>query len=178
MSLTAEPTVMSGKTRVLGGITVIDTRASQTPFLTGDQNEAYRAAEPKDDARFIAVFAHSLEHTGGLAPEDAKRVAATLLPDLLPLQPHASGVLPAEWPQSQRRRRGCLPDCHHQWETDGRWDRPPRRSARRVSLPGAASQRPIARGSGASSSNIRGESITVRPTREGCPARTGAGRMS
>ena len=25
MSLTAEPTVMSGKTRVLGGITVIDT---------------------------------------------------------------------------------------------------------------------------------------------------------
>jgi hypothetical protein len=39
-------------------------RPSQTPFLTGDQNDAYRAGEPADDARFVAVFAHSLEHTG------------------------------------------------------------------------------------------------------------------
>src|SRR6476469_2511755 len=43
-------------------------RASQTPFLTGEQNEAYRAAEPADDARFIDVFAHSLEHIGGFTP--------------------------------------------------------------------------------------------------------------
>jgi hypothetical protein len=41
-------------------------RASQTPFLSGDQNEAYRAGEPANDARFVPVFAHSLEHTGGL----------------------------------------------------------------------------------------------------------------
>src|SRR5215470_2249822 len=41
-------------------------RASQTPFLTGEQNAAYRAAEPKDDARFVGAFAHALEHTGGL----------------------------------------------------------------------------------------------------------------
>jgi Domain of unknown function (DUF4331) len=41
-------------------------RPSQTPFLTGEQNEAYRAAEPADDARFVDVFAHSLEHTGGV----------------------------------------------------------------------------------------------------------------
>jgi len=74
-------------------------RASQTPFLTGDQNEAYRAAEPKDDARFIAAFAHSLEHIGGLAPEDAKQVAATLLPDLLRYDP----TRPASYPQNGRK---------------------------------------------------------------------------
>ena len=28
-------------------------RPSQTPFLSGEQNEAYRAAEPADDARFV-----------------------------------------------------------------------------------------------------------------------------
>jgi hypothetical protein len=28
-------------------------RASQTPFLTGESNAAYRAAEPKDDARWL-----------------------------------------------------------------------------------------------------------------------------
>jgi len=42
-------------------------RASQTPFLTGESNAAYRAAEPKDDARFVGAFAHSLEHWGGYA---------------------------------------------------------------------------------------------------------------
>jgi hypothetical protein len=73
-------------------------RASQTPFLTGEQNEPYRAAAPVDDARFIAVFAHSLEHTGGFAPEEAKRVAATLLPDLLGYDP----TRPASYPQSGR----------------------------------------------------------------------------
>ena len=74
-------------------------RASQTPFLTGEQNEAYRAAEPVDDARFIAVFAHSLEHTGGFSPEEAKRVAATLLPDLLRYDP----TRPASYPQNGRK---------------------------------------------------------------------------
>jgi hypothetical protein len=58
-------------------------RPSQTPFLAGEQNEAYLAGEPADDARFVAVFAHALEHAGGYTPEEARRVAATLLPDLL-----------------------------------------------------------------------------------------------
>lgn len=62
-------------------------RASQTPFLAGEQNEAYRAGEPADDARFVAVFAHALEHTGGYTPEEAGRVAGTLLPDLLDYDP-------------------------------------------------------------------------------------------
>jgi hypothetical protein len=73
-------------------------RASQTPFLTGEQNEAYRAAEPADDARFVAVFAHSLEHVGGLAPEEARRVAGTLLPDLLYYDP----TRPASYPDNGR----------------------------------------------------------------------------
>ena len=73
-------------------------RPSQTPFLTGEQNEAYRAAEPKDDARFIGVFAHSLEHTGGFTPEEAKRVAGTLLPDILRYDP----TRPAAFPKKGR----------------------------------------------------------------------------
>ena len=58
-------------------------RPQQTPFLSGEENAAYLAAEPAGDARFVAVFAHALEHAGGYTPEDAKRVAGTLLPDIL-----------------------------------------------------------------------------------------------
>src|ERR1700678_4136157 len=40
-------------------------RPSQSIFLTGEEKGAYLAGEPAGDARFVAVFAHSLEHTGG-----------------------------------------------------------------------------------------------------------------
>jgi len=73
-------------------------RPSQTPFLTGDANEAYRAGEPAEDARFVAVFAHSLEHTGGYAPEAAKRAAQALLPDVMRYDP----TRPASYPHSGR----------------------------------------------------------------------------
>jgi hypothetical protein len=73
-------------------------RPSQTPFLSGDQNEAYRAGEPADDARFIAHFAHGLEHTGGYAPEEARRVAARLLPDVMRYEP----TRPASFPDNGR----------------------------------------------------------------------------
>src|SRR5260221_12608778 len=53
-------------------------RASQTPFLTGEQNEAYRPAEPTDDARFVGAFAHALEHFWGFTPVEARRVAGKL----------------------------------------------------------------------------------------------------
>lgn len=84
-----------------GGWVQVDrgARASQVPFLTGEQNDAYRAGEPADDARFVAVFAHSLEHTGGFAPEEARRVAGTLLPDLLRYDPSR----PASYPHNGRR---------------------------------------------------------------------------
>ena len=71
---------------------------AQTPFLAGEQNAAYLAGEPADDARFVAVFAHALEHAGGYPPEEARRVAGTLLPDLLPYDP----ARPASFPDNGR----------------------------------------------------------------------------
>ena len=59
----------------------------QAVFLVGAERDAYLAGEPANDARFIAVFAHALEHTGGYASEEARRVAGTLLPDILRYDP-------------------------------------------------------------------------------------------
>ena len=73
-------------------------RPSQTPFLAGEQNAAYLAGEPADDARFITVFAHALEHTGGYTAEEATRVAKTLLPDLL----RYDHTRPASFPDNGR----------------------------------------------------------------------------
>jgi hypothetical protein len=70
-------------------------RPNQTPFLAGEQNDAYLAGEPADDARFVAVFAHALEHTGGYSPQEALRVAGTLLPDLLRYDPRRPACFPA-----------------------------------------------------------------------------------
>jgi hypothetical protein len=69
-------------------------RSNQTPFLAGEKNAAYLAAGPADDARFIPVFAHALEHAGGYAPADATRVAGTLLPDVLHYDPTQPAVYP------------------------------------------------------------------------------------
>jgi hypothetical protein len=71
---------------------------SQSVFLTGDEKAAYLTAEPSDDARFIAVFAHSLEHTGGYTSEEATRAAKTLLPDILFYDP----TCPASYPHNGR----------------------------------------------------------------------------
>lgn len=73
-------------------------RPGQTPFLTGDSLGDYNTAQPVDDAQFVPVLAHSLEHTGGYAPADAKRVAATLLPDILPFDP----ARPVAYPDNGR----------------------------------------------------------------------------
>ncbi|HTC92909.1 MAG TPA: DUF4331 family protein [Terriglobales bacterium] len=73
-------------------------RPQQTVFLTGAENAAYLAAQPADDARFVAVFAHSLEHAGGYTPEEARRVAGTLLPDILSYDPKR----PASFPNNGR----------------------------------------------------------------------------
>jgi hypothetical protein len=62
-------------------------RPQQAVFLPGAESSAYLAGEPADDARFVAVFAHALEHTGGYTPQEAMRVAATLLPDILFYEP-------------------------------------------------------------------------------------------
>ena len=59
----------------------------QAVFLVGAERDAYLAGEPANDAHFVAVFAHALEHAGGYAPEEARRVARTLLPDMLSYDP-------------------------------------------------------------------------------------------
>ena len=71
---------------------------SQSVFLTGAAKEAYLAGDPADDARFVAVFAHSLEHTGGYSQEEATRVARTLLPDILSFELKR----PASYPDNGR----------------------------------------------------------------------------
>jgi len=47
-------------------------RPFQAVFLVGEEREAYLSGEPANDDRFISVFAHEMEHTGGYTPEDAK----------------------------------------------------------------------------------------------------------
>src|SRR5262245_8801645 len=73
-------------------------RPMQAVFLVGDQREAYLGAEPANDDRFIGVFAHELEHTGGYTPEDAAEVARRLLPDILSYNPRE----PVRFPDNGR----------------------------------------------------------------------------
>jgi hypothetical protein len=70
-----------------GGWVQVDRGAlpAQTNILTGKKKDAYIAGAPADDARFLPVFVHSLEHTGGYSPQEARRIASTLLPDLCPM---------------------------------------------------------------------------------------------
>src|SRR5437016_5853570 len=69
-------------------------RPLQAVFLVGEQREAYLSEEPANDDRFIGVFAHELEHSGGYTPEDAKAVARKLLPDILSYNPRESARFP------------------------------------------------------------------------------------
>src|SRR5215208_6775544 len=74
-------------------------RAQQVTFLIpNEEKEAYVGSEPADDARFVDSIAHSLEHTGGYVPEEAKRVAGTMLPDILPYDP----TRPVAYPDNGR----------------------------------------------------------------------------
>ena len=91
-------------------------RASQTPFLSGEANAAYRAAEPKDDARFVGAFAHSLEHYGEFTPVEARRVAGTLLPDLLYYDP----TRPAAYPDNGRTPSDAAADAFLTVITNGK----------------------------------------------------------
>jgi hypothetical protein len=84
-----------------GGVWVQADRGAlpaQAVFLVGSERGGYHAGEPANDARFIAVFAHALEHTGGYSPEEARQVAGTLLPDMLSYDP----THPASFPSNGR----------------------------------------------------------------------------
>src|SRR5882757_4210607 len=52
---------------------------AQAVFLVGTERDAYLAGEPVDDARFVAGFAHALEHAGGYAPGEARREPTRML---------------------------------------------------------------------------------------------------
>jgi hypothetical protein len=70
----------------------------QAVFLPGEKREEYLSGEPSDDDRFIGVFAHELEHSGGYTPEEAGGVARKLLPDILFYDPRE----PARFPHNGR----------------------------------------------------------------------------
>jgi hypothetical protein len=68
-------------------------RPAQAVILV-EESDAYLAGEPANDERFVAAFAHALEHTGGYTPAEAKRVAGTLLPDVLSYDPSRPACFP------------------------------------------------------------------------------------
>jgi hypothetical protein len=72
-------------------------RPAQAVILV-EERDAYLTGGPASDERFLAAFAHALEHTGGYTPAEAKRVAGTLLPDVLPYDP----TRPASFPNNGR----------------------------------------------------------------------------
>src|SRR5260370_1374645 len=72
-------------------------RPAQAVILV-EERDAYLGGEPADDERFVVAFEHALEHTGGYTPAEAKRVARTLLPDVLSYDP----TRPASFPDNGR----------------------------------------------------------------------------
>jgi hypothetical protein len=66
--------------------------------LSGAERDAYLTGEPADDVRFVAAFAHALEHTGRYTLKEAERLAGTMLPELLSYDP----TRPASFPDSGR----------------------------------------------------------------------------
>ena len=91
-------------------------RPGQTPFLAGEAIAAYNAAEPVDDRQFVSVFAHSLQHAGGYEAGEAERVAATLLPDLLPFD----YARPASYPENGRTLTDDVQDYFFAILTNGK----------------------------------------------------------
>src|SRR5215211_6165438 len=74
-------------------------RTQQVTFLLPtEEKEAYLAGEPATDARFVDTIAHTLEHAGGYAPDEAKRLAEPMLPDVLPYDP----TRPVAYPDNGR----------------------------------------------------------------------------
>jgi hypothetical protein len=69
-------------------------RPTQTPFLASADRESYLDGEPAQDERFVPMFAHALEQTGGYTPERALVAARSLLPDVLPYNPKLAAAYP------------------------------------------------------------------------------------
>jgi uncharacterized protein DUF4331 len=91
-------------------------RPLQAVFLPGETREAYLSGEPANDNRFIGVFAHELEHTGGYMPEAAVSVARKLLPDILPYDPSR----PVRFPHNGRTLTDDVVDVFFSMLTNGK----------------------------------------------------------
>ena len=91
-------------------------RPMQAVFLPGEEREAYLTGEPANDDRFISVFAHQLEHTGGYTHEEAMGVARTLLPDILSYDPRK----PASFPHNGRTLTDDVVDVFLSTLTNGK----------------------------------------------------------
>ncbi len=89
---------------------------SQSVFLPGEHQGAYLAAQPADDAQFVGVFAHSLEHTGGYTADEARRVAASLLPDVQ----HYDPTRPASYRENGRKLTDDVVDIFISILTNGK----------------------------------------------------------
>jgi Domain of unknown function (DUF4331) len=84
--------------------------------LSKAEKDAYLTGEPANDARFVAAFAHALEHTGGYTPQEARRVAGTMLPEILSYDPKR----PASFPDSGRTLTDDVVDAFLAVLTNGR----------------------------------------------------------
>ena len=106
------------------------------------EGKAYLGGEPADDARFVDSIAHTLEHTGGYTPEEAKRLVEPMLPDILPYDP----TQPVAYPDNGRLFTDDVGDrlVRHldEWEGDGGQGGATRRLPPRVTLPRVASREP------------------------------------
>ena len=91
-------------------------RPEQAVFLPGEARESYLKGEPADDDRFVGVFAHELEHSGGYTPEDAIAVAKKLLPDILSYDPRR----PASFPHNGRTLTDDVVDVFFSILTNGK----------------------------------------------------------
>jgi hypothetical protein len=91
-------------------------RPLQAVFLPGEQREAYLNGQPAEDDRFIGVFAHQLEHTGGYSREDAVAKARTLLPDILSYDTRR----PVTFPQNGRALTDDVVDVFFSMLTNGK----------------------------------------------------------
>ncbi len=69
-------------------------RPTQTPFMASAERDAYLDGEPAQDEKFVAMFAHVLENTGGYTPKGAEAAARSLLPDVLPYNPKKAAAYP------------------------------------------------------------------------------------
>ncbi|MGA8507875.1 MAG: DUF4331 family protein [Candidatus Sulfotelmatobacter sp.] len=93
-ALTAHELHLWARTLAPGGGGWIQVERGARPaqaVILAEEKDAYLTGEPADDERFLAAFAHALEHTGGYSPAEARRVAGTLLPDVLSYDPSSPG---------------------------------------------------------------------------------------